>query len=476
MTPIATIGQCTFKGLELCDGRVVQFRNIKFASIPGRWEECQEIFYDHKAEYDCSQNGPICPQESLTGDEVWFGIPEEMRKQFKYTTSEFESLTLKITRPKGYENKKLPVVVFFHGGANKHGTGYNVVHDPANFVDYATLNGRPFVFVGASYRLGYLGFLPVKGNGSLGCSDLYTSLQWVNRNISNFGGDTKNITLFGESAGSMDIHAVSLHDKNLNKLVKRVIFISGLLSAMELPSMKDANLHVADFKKRLGSKDIFHADADLIGKLSAGIMLPYKDDGFFADGWDFCDLPEFESVMFLECANEGNIFKGQGKAYFTNLVNSSIGRELTTAYHITEDTVEKADAAMGDFVFLYPEYECYKALKSRSKSTYFALYDVVNPFKPEMGAHHSMPLLMLFSNYEMSKDYIDLSNKLRDQFISYFYGTSPWTPGNFIRHSLENGIEEFDEFSLPQVRNVEGLKVFSKYSVSDVYKAFNGAD
>jgi para-nitrobenzyl esterase len=90
------------------------------------------------------------------------------------------------------------------------------------------------VFVSLNYRLGVFGFLDVSvlggeqyaGAHSHGLLDQLEALRWVCRNISSFGGDPDNITLMGESAGSVDISWL-LAGGHLRGLVKRVVMMSG---------------------------------------------------------------------------------------------------------------------------------------------------------------------------------------------------------------------------------------------------------
>jgi para-nitrobenzyl esterase len=96
--------------------------------------------------------------------------------------------------------KSLPVLVFVHGGAFIGGTGSAPAYDGAGF----TRAGA--VLVTLQYRLGIEGFLPLDGGATnLGLRDQLAALRWVQDNISAFGGDPANVTLFGESAGAVSV-------------------------------------------------------------------------------------------------------------------------------------------------------------------------------------------------------------------------------------------------------------------------------
>ncbi|XP_043467668.1 esterase B1-like isoform X2 [Leptopilina heterotoma] len=97
----------------------------------------------------------------------------------------------------------LPVMVWIHGGAFLFGSGNEDLYGP----DY--LLKRKIVLVTMNYRLDVLGFLNLgieEVPGNQGLKDQVIALQWVKENISKFGGDPENVTIFGESAGGASVH------------------------------------------------------------------------------------------------------------------------------------------------------------------------------------------------------------------------------------------------------------------------------
>ncbi|MEM1250118.1 MAG: carboxylesterase family protein [Acidobacteriota bacterium] len=110
---------------------------------------------------------------------------------------------------------RLPVMVWFHGGG--HTTGSN----GARIFEGARLASKGVVLVSANYRLGPLGFLAhpelsaesaerhgVDASGNYGLWDKVAALEWVRDHIEAFGGDPTNVTIFGQSAGSMSVCAL----------------------------------------------------------------------------------------------------------------------------------------------------------------------------------------------------------------------------------------------------------------------------
>jgi para-nitrobenzyl esterase len=103
---------------------------------------------------------------------------------------------------------KLPVVVWFHGGAYAYGSASTPVYSGE------PLAQKGVIYVAASYRVGVMGFLahpeitansPHQASGNWGLLDQLAALQWTARNIAHFGGDPANVTIAGQSAGALSV-------------------------------------------------------------------------------------------------------------------------------------------------------------------------------------------------------------------------------------------------------------------------------
>ncbi|XP_029728682.2 esterase B1 [Aedes albopictus] len=122
--------------------------------------------------------------------------------------------------------QRFPVMIYIHGGGFIAGTGSSFFYDPVYFVQEGV------VVVTLNYRLGPLGFLsfPSAGiSGNAGLKDQLLVFKWVKENISQFGGDPNNVTVFGESAGSISTYLHYL-SKNSSQYFNRVICQSGIPS------------------------------------------------------------------------------------------------------------------------------------------------------------------------------------------------------------------------------------------------------
>ena len=111
-----------------------------------------------------------------------------------------DCLYLNVTTPRSKSGRK-PVMVWIHGGGNLQGMGAS--YDPRRMVERGDV-----VVVTINYRVGVFGFLShpgLAGSGTFGLQDQQAALRWVRRNAAFFGGDPRNVTVFGESAGGVDI-------------------------------------------------------------------------------------------------------------------------------------------------------------------------------------------------------------------------------------------------------------------------------
>ncbi|KAL0831013.1 hypothetical protein ABMA28_001899 [Loxostege sticticalis] len=136
-----------------------------------------------------------------------------------------DCLYLNVYTPYLKPTEPLPVMIWIHGGAFCCGSGDDSIYGP----DY--LIRHEVVLVTINYRLEILGFLCLDTEdipGNAGVKDQVAAMKWVQKNICNFGGNPKNVTIFGQSAGAACVtyHCVSPMTKGL---FKRAIAQSGCM-------------------------------------------------------------------------------------------------------------------------------------------------------------------------------------------------------------------------------------------------------
>ncbi len=156
--------------------------------------------------------------------------------------------------------KGRPVMVFIHGGSYGWGGSSDPLYDGLPFV----VENPDIVLVTMNYRVNFMGFIDfakVPGGEAfpdapiLGLLDQQMALRWVQENIAGFGGDPKNVTIFGESAGggSVSCHLVMPSSKGL---FHRAIVMSGALDLTCSQKMLDSRDQAQLLLKAAGKCDM----------------------------------------------------------------------------------------------------------------------------------------------------------------------------------------------------------------------------
>ena len=128
-----------------------------------------------------------------------------------------DCLTLNVWTP-GLDDKKRPVMFWIHGGAFIMGGSRSPTYDGSPLAQRGDV-----VIVTINYRLGAFGYLYIPGEtANVGQLDQILALKWVHDNISKFGGNPNNVTIFGESAGAYSVITLAAMP-SANGLYKRII-------------------------------------------------------------------------------------------------------------------------------------------------------------------------------------------------------------------------------------------------------------
>ena len=178
-----------------------EFRGVPFAAPPVgelRWRAPQPVKSWKKVRM-ATAFGPRAMQLPLFND-----------MNFRSAGVSEDCLYLNVWTPAKTDREKLPVLVYFYGGGFVAGDGSEPRYDGESMAR------RGIVAVTVNYRLGVFGFLahpeltkesPQHAAGNYGLLDQSAALRWVQQNIAAFGGDPTQVTIAGESAGSMSVSA-----------------------------------------------------------------------------------------------------------------------------------------------------------------------------------------------------------------------------------------------------------------------------
>lgn len=404
--PKVTIEQGRLAGAG--DGTVDRFWNIPYAAAPTgplRWRPPQPPLHWHGVR-DASLPGVACPQ-TVRPALVAGGVAE--------TQSE-DCLQLNIWRPRNA--RKLPVMVWIHGGAHVVGSGTFPVFDGTAFARQGV------ILVTINYRLGALGYFAhpaltanaPRGEaiGNYGLMDQLAALRWVQANIAAFGGDPAQMTLFGESAGAIAVSTI-LANPEAKGLFARAIVESGVGLA-DLRNLADEETKGVALAQRAGAgasataAELRALPVEALVKANetriAGVMTgPFIDGRLVRESpWRTLARAEPVDVPLLVGANsnEASVILAMGVPPATAL--TYLGRDVAagrTAYGDIPADDELARQVLGDAWFVAPARWLAERTQSGAPS-YLYHFDYVAEARRSAarGAAHGSEIPYLFGTLD----------------------------------------------------------------------------
>jgi para-nitrobenzyl esterase len=201
--PIVSVTGGRIQGRLLAAPGGAVFQGIPFAAAPvgdSRWREPGPL-KAWSGVRDASAYGAPCAQVTAAWNAKAAALGSEDCLFLNVWNSEWPARTRK------------PVMVWIHGGANMGGSalGAGGIEPP---FDGESLARHGVILVTVQYRLGVFGFIahpeltaesPHHASGNYGLMDQIAALQWIRDNIAKFGGDPSKVTIFGQSAGALNV-------------------------------------------------------------------------------------------------------------------------------------------------------------------------------------------------------------------------------------------------------------------------------
>ena len=392
------------------------------------------------------------------------GIVDSMLPMHMPWTEEFlthnkvseDCLFLNIWTPAPKAGANLPVLMFIHGGGFSGGAGDVAVYDGAN------LAAKGLVVVTINYRLGVFGFLAHPdltaesehhSSGNYGLLDQIAALTWLKANIAGFGGDARNVTIWGQSAGALSVADLVASPLAVG-LFQRAQADSGLgvsgfpmadRSAAETDGVKFATQHQAASIKELRAMAAETLLPDPSAAAASGLRFAP-----IVDGWV---LPEAPGEMNAK-GNDNDVavitgYQPGDSAMFTPPIHSldeyrqmiqrrygDMAAEFEKLYPVLKmDDIQGALAESGQERSRVSMYLWAVArVKSHRQPVYTYFFDHAIPWPqhPEFGAFHTGEIPYFFLNLKkLDRPWQEEDTTLANAASSYLI--------NFATHGDPNG-------------------------------------
>ncbi|MCU0469950.1 MAG: carboxylesterase family protein [Arcicella sp.] len=393
-----------------------------------------------------------------------------------------DCLYLNVWTPAKRNTKDLPVLLYFYGGGNVAGDGSEPRYDGESMAK------KGVVVVTCNYRLNVFGNFAhpelsaetsYKGSGNYGYYDQLAAMKWVQKNIAQFGGDSKKVTIAGESAGSISV-SYQMASPLSKGLIAGAIGESGagINPTMSPVTLAEAEKQGAEFAKKAGvpslkqlralsARDLYEM-YDESGRFGFPVVL----DGYFLPktlpqifgakeqaqvpllvGWNSAEIP---GMAFM-----------QGKTYTTDNFVAKVKEaypadfeEVLKLYpHSSDKEVELSATALSSDRFIsYSTWKWFDLHRNNSSQpVYRYLYSKLRPElvdnsmasglaggtvkkdanapKPPapVGAPHACEIEYCMGNLHLVKEYAWTAEdfKVSDTMLNYF--------ANFIKTGNPNG-------------------------------------
>ncbi len=363
----------------------------------------------------------------------------------RLTANDFseDCLFLNIISPK--DAKNLPVMFWIHGGAGRFGSGGDNIYLTSKFAE------KDVVLVTINYRLGSLGWFAhpaLSAESKNGVSGNYASLdqiealKWVKNNISNFGGDPNNVTIFGESAGGQAVGTLlssplskGLFHKAISQSGSGILGTRSLKDDSRNKSAEAIGIELAEYfgvdndettllqLRNIPAEEFIQIsdsekDAELISSVTQiidGYVFPYRFNEAYRNGSTH-DVPYITGFN----ANEGTtlvplifpepVFKTSFNQedwlgeFWEILMDGFLGEvpEPVIAYvdSMEGNAYDAAAQVWGDIWFGGPAYYSAQKRSDDGLSTYLYFFERSVPSERQtIGATHALELAYIFGSF-----------------------------------------------------------------------------
>jgi para-nitrobenzyl esterase len=486
------------------DPSISVYKGIPYAAPPvgkGRW----------------AAPGPVVPWTGVrAGDTFGASCIQVMVEDVMPVTKEFmafgdvseDCLFLNVWTPAKSASEKRPVFVYLHGGGFTGGSGQVPVYDGEG------LAKKGLVAITINYRLGVLGFLAHpelsresghNASGNYGLRDQVAALAWVRRNIAAFGGDPNRVTVAGQSAGGMSVHAL-IGSPLANGLFQRAVVESGgssLGGGMTMGSrgLADAEAAGVKFAESKGAKSLAElramtwqkitepvpAPAGTRGPAGGGMRFSPIVDGYFSplSNRDAVQQGKFNDVPILTGVNLGElagmtpqppptaeVFRSQAERRY-----GAMAAEFLRLYPAANDeqarVAHERSSRDSSLVSLY--LWARERAKTSKTPAFIYLWDhaIAGPDAARYGAFHTAEVPYVLNTLDRSpRPFVDADHKIAAMASSYWanfaasgdpngQGLPRWAPAGAKPEVMEVG----DKTAPIPAADAERFAFFEKFLI-----------
>jgi para-nitrobenzyl esterase len=334
----------------LLDNGVKAYFGIPFAAPPirqYRWREPQPV-KSWAGVYTANKMPAECVQGLRNNNIDHYFTDEDAAEDCLY---------LNIWEPgSARPSQKLPVIVWIYGGGFTQGSSSMPVYGGQNIVK------KGVIYVAINYRVGVFGFMAHpeatresghSASGNWGMLDQVAGLKWVKRNIAAFGGDPANVTILGESAGSMAVNELQASPLAKGLFQKAVGWSGASVAPSRMSSLAEGEadgLKLQAAMKAASLDDMRALSSDKVVAIaqSAGIRTSPIVDGYFLprspqaifEAGDQSDVPIVVGSTTNDLGTDIPVAKAQSLAEFKAAAAAMYGNkasEFLAAYPAAND-------------------------------------------------------------------------------------------------------------------------------------------
>ncbi|MDF1676552.1 MAG: carboxylesterase family protein [Vicingaceae bacterium] len=409
------------------NGSIYQFLGVPFAKAPVdtlRWKAPQNPT-PWSGTLSTTSFAPVCPQKRFEQGDTTYTIEGNE-----------DCLYLNIWSPQISSGNKA-VMVFIHGGGNQQGGTSQTTGGTQLFFGKNLSERGDVVVVTIQYRLGPLGYLVHPGleaenmNGVAGnyaVLDQILALQWVQNNITNFGGDPSKVMIFGESAGGLNVGNL-LTTPLANGLFQRACIQSASPIINDYNDSKNKGIAYIDSFTTTGTSVqkiayMRSLDADSLlffesSPLAGGVVQmnwqPVVDNIVFSNyPTQVFQSGSFNKVPLIIGSNSEEVSLSVPQTVFPSMVTALINSTVPPAYQaqalVLYPPGSNSTQARESYVGILSDAQftsttrrtaqCVSLNQTEPVWRYFFTHKHTIPQLATVGSYHGMELFYVFNNWE----------------------------------------------------------------------------